>query len=165
MLVNCFLLNYPTNILQALLFSKNSAEDHLQDVVKSVTGICFLGTPHCGADLARWGSVVAGLANVIKKANVDLVNVLKTDSEVLARVQREFHTMLRGRTMGEGRPPLNITCFFEELPVRGAGEVSITFSSFQRYTNAMFYWIRLFQSTPRSWHPITISEFGRTIWT
>lgn len=66
---------------------------------------------------------MGGLVNVVKTANVDLLNVLKTDSEVLARVQREFHTMLRG-PMNEGRPPLNITCFFEELPVRGAGEVS-----------------------------------------
>lgn len=67
---------------------------------------------------------MGSLANVIKKANVDLLNVLKTDSEVLARVQREFHTMLRGPTF-EGRPALKITCFWEELPVRGVGEVSV----------------------------------------
>jgi len=106
----------------ALLFSKNSADSHLQDVFWSVVGICFLGTPHCGSDLARWGSIMGSLASVIKKANVDLLNVLKTDSEVLARVQREFHTMLRG-PMFERRPALNITCFWEELPVRGVGEI------------------------------------------
>jgi hypothetical protein len=66
---------------------------------------------------------MASLFNAIKTANVDLVNVLKTDSEVLARVQREFHTMLRGPTFKD-RAALQITCFFEELPVRGAGEVS-----------------------------------------
>jgi hypothetical protein len=68
---------------------------------------------------------MGSLANVIKTANVDLVNVLKTDSEVLARVQREFHTMLRGPTF-DSKPALKITCFFEELPVRGTGEVSTT---------------------------------------
>jgi hypothetical protein len=66
---------------------------------------------------------MGSLVNMIKTANVDLVKVLKTDSEVLARVQREFHTMLRAPG-GEGNPSLNITCFYEELPVRGAGEVS-----------------------------------------
>jgi hypothetical protein len=68
---------------------------------------------------------MGSLVNAIKTANVDLVNVLKTDSEVLARVQREFHTMLRGPTF-EGKPALKVTCFFEELPVRGTGEVGPT---------------------------------------
>ncbi|KAF2741827.1 hypothetical protein M011DRAFT_413767, partial [Sporormia fimetaria CBS 119925] len=106
----------------ALLYSKNSAEAHLQDMMQSVVGICFLGTPHCGSDLANWGSVVGNLAKFIKNANVDIINVLKTDSEVLARIQRDFHTMLRGPSF-EFRAPIKITCFYEELSVAGAGIV------------------------------------------
>jgi hypothetical protein len=105
------------------LFSKNSAEEHLQDFTRSVVGICFLGTPHCGSDLARWGKALGNLVNIVKTANVDLVNTLKPDSEVLARVQREFHTMLR-TPINPSNSPLKITCFYEELGVRGAGEVS-----------------------------------------
>lgn len=106
----------------ALLFSKNSAEPHLQDVIHSVMGICFLGTPHCGSDLARWGGVAGRLVNAVKTANVELVNVLKPDSEVLARVQREFHSMLRTLARDTSKA-LDICCFFEELPMRGVGEV------------------------------------------
>jgi hypothetical protein len=49
--------------------------------------------------------------------------VLKSDSEVLARVQDEFHTMVRLRNQ-KRLQPIEITCFFEELPLQGVGFVS-----------------------------------------
>jgi hypothetical protein len=60
---------------------------------------------------------------MIKEANSEIVQVLKQDSEVLARIQDSFHTMIRARNM-DGLQPINITCFFEELPLVGVGFVS-----------------------------------------
>jgi len=60
---------------------------------------------------------------MIKEANPEIVQVLKQDSEVLARIQDSFHTMIRARGM-DGLQPINITCFFEELPLVGVGFVS-----------------------------------------
>ncbi|KAH7258710.1 hypothetical protein B0J15DRAFT_465964 [Fusarium solani] len=45
---------------KGLLHSKNSAQLHLQDISKSTIGIAFLGTPHLGADLARWADLLKG---------------------------------------------------------------------------------------------------------
>jgi hypothetical protein len=64
------------------------------------------------------------MTNLVKTTNTSLLNVLRPDSEVLARIQGDFHTMLR-TDKPEGMAELKITCFFEELPVRGVGEVSL----------------------------------------
>lgn len=61
---------------------------------------------------------------VIKQTNDKIVEVLKRDSEVLARIQDGFHTMVLARSQ-EGQP-IKISCFFEELPLPGVGKVSLT---------------------------------------
>lgn len=109
--------------MQALLSSRNSAEAHLRQIIECTTGIAFLGTPHCGSDLANWAKIFGSVANMIKKTNTSLLETLRPESEVLARIQKDFHTMLRSRR-DEGKPQLKISCFYEELPVRGVGEVS-----------------------------------------
>lgn len=91
----------------------------MQKIFESTNAIAFLGTPHCGSDLAAWAKIFGGFANVFKKTNTDLLSILKQDSEALGRLQQDFHTMLRARS----DRPLKITCFYEELPVRGVGEV------------------------------------------
>ena len=113
-------LTVSVNTSQAMLASRNSPENHLQKVYNSTVGVCFLGTPHCGATLANWATVFSQMAGTVKRMNTDLLRVLKPESEVLARIQGDFHAMLRSRN---GRPPLAVTCFFEELPVRGVGEI------------------------------------------
>jgi protein SERAC1 len=70
---------------------------------------------------------MGNFAALFKTTNILLVEVLKPDSEVLARIQQEFHTMLRARA-DAGMPAIKITCFFEELPVHGAGEVATQFT-------------------------------------
>lgn len=62
------------------------------------------------------------MTSVFKTTNTSLLEVLKPESEVLARIQTEFHTMLRARH-DDGKRSLLITCFFEELPVKGLGQV------------------------------------------
>ncbi|KAF2234938.1 hypothetical protein EV356DRAFT_532485 [Viridothelium virens] len=59
---------------------------------------------------------------LVKQANSRIVEVLESDSEVLARIQDSFHTMIRARNQDEYQP-IHITCFYEELPLRGVGIV------------------------------------------
>lgn len=66
-------------------------------------------------------SKVLSLAN---RHNNDLLRVLIPSSEVLARMQHDFHAMLADRR-NKGRPVIEISCYFEELPVQGVGKVSI----------------------------------------
>lgn len=58
----------------------------------------------------------------MKQLNVDTVQVLKTDSEVLARIKEDFHALLR-RRIEAGNRRIDITCFYEELPLPDVGEV------------------------------------------
>jgi protein SERAC1 len=95
----------------------------LKNILQSTRGIIFLGTPHHGLGLARWAEMLAKSIGVIKQTNSQILQVLKDDSEVLARIQDSFHTMIRARNK-DGLPPIEITCFYKELPLRGVGLVS-----------------------------------------
>jgi hypothetical protein len=85
-------------------------------------GIAFLGTPHFGADLAKWASFGANLTRGLIATNTKIVGVLKPDSEVLAGIQKRFHAMLDIRR-NQGQP-IEIVCFYEELPLAFVGLVS-----------------------------------------
>ncbi|KAI1853349.1 hypothetical protein JX266_002055 [Neoarthrinium moseri] len=105
-----------------LVASKSSPEKHLQNVVDSTAGIVFLGTPHSGSALALYAERLAKFIGLVKTTNPRIIGVLRRDSEVLARIQSQFHSMIRLRA-SDGQDPINITCFYEELPLPGVGEV------------------------------------------
>ena len=83
-----------------------------------------MGTPHVGSNLARWAKVLTGLSNIVRKSNSEIIGVLKPGSEMLANLQQEFHTMLEKRSL-DGKPPIRIFCFYEEIAVIGVGEASL----------------------------------------
>jgi hypothetical protein len=91
-------------------------------VLDCTRGIVFLGTPHHRSGLAHWAESLARAIGILKQTNSEILAVLKSDSEVLARVQNSFHTMIRSRNQ-DVLPPIEITCFFEELPLPGIGIV------------------------------------------
>ena len=97
----------------------------MKNILEATHGIIFLGTPHHGSGLARCAEMLAKLISLIKQTNYEILQVLKSDSEVLARIQNSFHTMVRARNQ-EGIQPIEITCFFEELPLPSIGSVSAT---------------------------------------
>lgn len=91
-------------------------------LLDAVKGIIFLGTPHAGSDLAKWGNVLTGIASIFSKPNRDILRVLTPGSEMLAAVQQDFHTMLdTRRDIGK---KMKIFCFYEEYRVASVGEVS-----------------------------------------
>lgn len=108
---------------QALSLARQRPEKHLRNILDHTRGIVFLGTPHHGSGLAQWAERLAKAIGVLKQTNPQILAVLKSDSEVLARVQDGFHTMIRSRNL-ERVQPIEITCFFEELPLAGIGVVS-----------------------------------------
>jgi hypothetical protein len=105
-----------------LVTSRQRPEKHLQNILQSTRGIAFLGTPHHGAGLARWAELLSRHIGLVKQTNTEIVAVLRRESEVLARIQEGFHTMVKARSR-EGQGQIDITCFFEELPLPGVGQV------------------------------------------
>ncbi len=79
----------------------------------------FLGVPHCGSDLEAWATFGRRMVSIFAPANKDIVNVLNPDSEMLHMVENNFHTIVRQRK----DDPIKLTCFYEELAVKGIGEV------------------------------------------
>ncbi|RYO85586.1 hypothetical protein DL764_009146 [Monosporascus ibericus] len=116
------LASYRENDDTALVTSRQRPERHLQNILRSTRGIIFLGTPHHGAGLARWAELLSRSIGLVKQTNSKIVDVLRRDSEVLARIQDSFHTMVMARSK-EGLPPIEISCFYEELALPGVGLV------------------------------------------
>ena len=102
--------------------SRQQTEAHLRNIFHSTKGIIFLGTPHHGAGLAKWAKVVVRFIGLVKHTNPEIVNVLRYDSEVLSRIRHGFYTVIKARTEVEP-PPIEIACFYEEVPVIGVGLV------------------------------------------
>ena len=107
-----------------MCLSRNRPERHLRHISLCRIGIVFLGTPHFGADLAAWAKFGTTIARIIKHANTNIVSVLEPGSEMLARVQDEFHGLLRTRR--DEKSGIEITCFYEELPLHLVGKVNVT---------------------------------------
>lgn len=105
----------------ALSHSKNAAETHLHQIERCTAGIVFLGVPHCGSDLSAWLGFGTRMASLLRPTNRDIETVLKPGSEMLLLVENNFYSIIRQRQ--EEGSKIMITCFYEELPVTGLGEV------------------------------------------
>lgn len=106
-----------------LRISRGSAEEHHRRVLEQTEGIAFMGTPHCGSHAADWAKVVTSVAKLVKGVNDSIIKALQPDSEVLERIQQDFHTMIRSRNEA-GKYKIQITCFYEDLSIPGIGLVS-----------------------------------------
>jgi hypothetical protein len=80
-------------------------------------GIIFMGTPHCGADAAKFAIFMASVTSIFRPTDSTLLGVLERDSEVLAIITSDFHEMLRLRREENHKSEPKMTCFFEELPM------------------------------------------------
>ncbi|KAK4185308.1 hypothetical protein QBC35DRAFT_389783, partial [Podospora australis] len=112
---------------RALLLSRNHPEKHLQSLFKSTTGIIFMGTPHRGSWMADWSRLPVASLGIVKSSNKKLIQILRTDNQLLSAVQEDFLGMVRG-LREEGRA-FQITCFYEELPMQGSDKVVSTESA------------------------------------
>lgn len=105
-------------VKKALCISELAAEPHERQLHQTVLGVAFLGTPHRGSDLAPFAT---GVARILKasgtRTNVDIISLLRRDSEALADIEAAFGTWLRKNLA------FKLTCFFEEKEVAGCGMV------------------------------------------
>ncbi|RKL08732.1 hypothetical protein BFJ70_g16745 [Fusarium oxysporum] len=106
---------------EAVLLSRNNPEPHLRGIFDYIKGIVFLGTPHRGSWMADWARIPASALGVIKSTNKSLLNILETDDKYLQSIQDRFWSMVREQQKA-GRD-LEVTCFFEELPLSVVGRV------------------------------------------
>ncbi|KAJ5159344.1 alpha/beta-hydrolase [Penicillium coprophilum] len=105
----------------AILSSRNNPESHLQSIFHCTKAIIFMGTPHKGSWIADWARIPAAALGCVKSANKSLFAVLGTESQFLESLQIEFLAMVRG--LRESGRSLEITSFFEELPLPLVGKV------------------------------------------
>lgn len=105
----------------ALIISRQSAESHLGQIFNCARGIAFLETPHRGSWAADWAKIPAWALGQVKSTNRNILDVLQINNQYLEFLQTSFLSMLRDLDK-KGRP-LQISCFFEELPMPGIGTI------------------------------------------
>lgn len=85
-------------VKRCLVHSKNVRHANIErqrSIFVSTYGILFLGTPHNGSDIAKWGSLLERISHaVMPKKFMDsqpqLVQALKTNNETLQNINRLF---------------------------------------------------------------------------
>lgn len=84
-------------VKRALIYSseiRGNYTEHLRSIFVSTYGMLFLGTPHKGSDVAKWGSRLGWIAEALPKKAIDyspqLVESLKKDNETLQNIDRQF---------------------------------------------------------------------------
>jgi hypothetical protein len=102
-------------VQEALCSSRKSPEEHLRRIEARTAGVCFLGTPHHGSDVAKWGSTLVNVVKLVKPVNDEVVNLLNRGSKPLQKMQDDFKILREERKQEENK--MGITCFYEQLPV------------------------------------------------
>lgn len=75
------------------LTSKNA--DDNRSIYVSTYGVIFLGTPHNGADAAKWGLILQGMVNAlvpkkIMETEAQMIKTLQTNNETLQNINLHF---------------------------------------------------------------------------
>ncbi|CAI7601945.1 unnamed protein product [Penicillium crustosum] len=85
-------------VKRALIYSRSLSSEkteHLRSVYVSTFGILFLGTPHNGSDIAKWGLLLHNICNAVlpkkfMEASPQLVKALRTNNETLQHINSLF---------------------------------------------------------------------------
>lgn len=103
-------------VKRALIYSRSidsTSTEHLRSIYVSTYAILFMGTPHLGSDLAKWGTLLQSIvsATMPKKffdSSPHLVEALKSGNETLQNINRLFNELM---------PRLRIFFFYEAKPM------------------------------------------------
>ncbi|KAJ5827060.1 hypothetical protein N7447_003823 [Penicillium robsamsonii] len=85
-------------VKRALIYSRSLSSEkteHLRSVYVSTFGILFLGTPHNGSDIAKWGLLLQNICNAVLpkrfiESSPQLVKALRTNNETLQHINSLF---------------------------------------------------------------------------
>jgi hypothetical protein len=111
---------------KAILLSRNNPEPHLRGIFEHAKGIIFMGTPHRGSWAAYWANMSASALGLVRSTNTSLLAVMERDDQLLESLQRDFWAMVREQR--EAGRPLEVACFFEELPMSILGRAVVIVS-------------------------------------
>ncbi|KAI8648856.1 NB-ARC domain-containing protein [Fusarium sp. Ph1] len=121
---------------EAILQSRNNPNHRRRDIFAHLKGIIFMGTPHKGSWMADWANMPASALGLVKSTNKSLLRILETDDQLLESIQARFLALIREQR--EAGRQLEVTCFFEELPLPVVGKVmskeSATFEGYDPIT-------------------------------
>ncbi|KAH7230887.1 kinesin light chain [Fusarium tricinctum] len=121
---------------EAILLSRNNPNRARQDFFTHTKGVVFMGTPHRGSWMADWSRIPAKALGLVKSTNKTLLEVLETNNQYLESIHVRFLSMMREQR--EAGRQLEVTCFFEELPLSTVGKVvskeSATFEGYDPIT-------------------------------
>lgn len=88
-------------VKKALSHSKTQplGVEHLRSIYVSTYGILFLGTPHNGSDMAKWGGMLQSICSAVLpttffSSSPQLIQTLRTDNEHLQIINRDFAAMM-----------------------------------------------------------------------
>ncbi|THC99933.1 hypothetical protein EYZ11_000631 [Aspergillus tanneri] len=125
-------------VKRALIYCRNVSNEkieHLRSVYVSTYGILFLGTPHNGSDVAKWGLLLQNICSAVLprkfvETSPHLVKALRTNNETLQNINSLFAEIM-------GR--FHIYFFHETLStdVKGTREVIVDESSAAPYAEGV----------------------------
>ncbi|KAF5867387.1 hypothetical protein ETB97_000156 [Aspergillus alliaceus] len=86
---------------RTLIYCKNVSDEkiqHLRSIYVSTYGILFLGTPHNGSDMAKWGLLLQNICSAVlpkkyMESSSQLVKALRTNNETLQNINSLFANM------------------------------------------------------------------------
>ena len=102
--------------------ARTTERAHLKEVCDSTRAIAFMGTPHRGSSKASWGAMLASFLGYVKQDNKQIVETLEKEAPHLDELQKRFLNLLEFRK--QQGDAIDVTCFFEELPLAVVGTVS-----------------------------------------
>jgi hypothetical protein len=80
---------------QALTLSDVDTNKRYADIRKSTYGICLMGTPHRGADVAAWGKFMVNMSRVaFKNPKTYLLESVRNRSHELQDIAQDFGNMI-----------------------------------------------------------------------
>jgi hypothetical protein len=107
-------------VIEQALVECIKSDPSLKPVAEQAAGIIFMGTPHEGSHLAKWGQWLlkgfrAIIPNWIKSTNKEILNALEQDSKICQTVQIAFQSAAKHGALKH----LQLFCFYETIPMGG----------------------------------------------
>jgi len=105
------------------VLASHHPEKDFKSIAESIRGIVFFGTPHQGADAAKWARTGLQFFKLDGngKTTRDL-KILERESVKLNEVSSKFKLTLRERNESDGpeTKKIGVVCFYEEFDTRFA---------------------------------------------